>query len=451
VYPNAVCRFSYSTDGVNYKSVGDAFAAEPGVWTGARYGFFCNRSSLSNDSGRLDVTDLRVKSIFTPAGDFLYDESKVPDYKLPDVLSFKNGRKVRSVKDWERRREEVFRDIEAEMFGALPGNLPKPRFELRSSEDGVLGGIATRKQVRVHLGEGDYLDLLLYVPAGARGPVPAFLGVNFSGNHTISEDPGIFLPDTLHLRDNFIVQRRGLNSRRWPLETILGRGYAVATFCCEDVWPDTEWYPGLGVGAKYPEAKWGSIAAWGWGLSCALDYLESDPDVDGTKVAVFGHSRLGKTALWAGARDRRFAMVVSNASGCGGAALSRRLFGETVRRINSQFPYWFTVRFRNYDDNEDELPFDQHSLLALIAPRPLYVASGSEDRWADPKGEFLSLSEAGVVYQLYGYDRIQPGEMPDAGGAVEKGVNGYHIRKGQHEILLFDWEHYLDFADRHMK
>ena len=199
--------------------------------------------------------------------------------------------------------------------------------------------------------------------------------------------------------------------------------------------------------AEYPEASWDAIAAWGWGLSCVLDYLIEDEDVDGEKVAVFGHARLGKTALWAGARDTRFALVVSNDSGCAGAAISRRRFGETVRKINDHFPHWFADRFRNYDDNEDALPFDQHCFLALIAPRALYVASASEDLWGDPVGEFLSLSEASKVYALYGNPVITPGERPSTGGSVVKGLLGAHLWEGRHEILAFDWERYLDFAD----
>ena len=192
----------------------------------------------------------------------------------------------------------------------------------------------------------------------------------------------------------------------------------------------------------------GALAAWGWGLSRALDYLESDSGVDAARVAVFGHSRMGKAAVWAGARDTRFAMVVSNASGCGGAALSRRRFGETVRRINTAYPYWFCDAFHKYGDNEDLLPFDQHELLALIAPRPLYVESGSEDRWSDPQGEFLGLAHASPVYELYGYEGFTTSERPGVEQPVVKGRTGTHIRAGRHEILLYDWLRYLDFADR---
>jgi len=279
--------------------------------------------------------------------------------------------------------------------------------------------------------------------------VPAFLGVNFFGNHTIGPDPGVFLPDSLRYRKDFILDLRGSQAQRWPLETILARGYAVATFCCEDVLPDADGYDG--IRSRYEGYTWGALAAWGWGLSRALDYLETDGDVDASRVAVFGHSRMGKAAVWAGARDTRFAMVVSNASGCGGAALSRRHFGETVRRINTHFPHWFAGAFHKYNDNEAMLPFDQHELLALVAPRPLYVESGSEDRWADPHGEFLGLAYAAPAWALYGYEGFSPSEWPGVEQPVIKGRNGYHIRAGRHEILLYDWLRYLDFADQYLK
>ena len=441
--PDAVCQFSYSLDGKRYTKVNQKFTARPEMWTGAKFGFFCNRYSPKNDAGCLDVTDLLVKPEFAPLEGFNYDEAAVPAYTLPELLTTVAGKPVRTVGEWENvRRQEVLHLMEEE-YGTVP---PRPAEESWHvvSEGPALGGAAIRREVAIDLGAGERINLLLLIPAN--GPVsedspvisgeversyPCFLGVNFFGNHTTCDDPAISLPDTLRCRPDFIVEPRGSQSHRWPLETIIARGYAVATFCCEDIAPDHDRC--RGIRDRYPEYSWGHLAAWGWGLSRALDYLrEGDPDINGERVAVFGHSRMGKAAVWAGARDTRFAMVISNASGCGGAALSRRRFGETVRRINTHYPYWFAESFRKYNDNEDAMPFDQHFVLALIAPRPLFVESGTEDRWSDPRGEQLGLEAALPVYSLY--------------GAEEKAA--YGMRPGKHEILAGDWEHYLDFADR---
>ena len=484
--PDAVCRFYWSTDGKQYNKIVSPFTAKPELWIGAKFGFWCNRFAPKNDSGCVDVTNLEVKPEFAPLEGFNYDEDAASDYALPRVLKFQNQKPIGSLKAWEKRRSELLGILESEMYGTSPGRPAEESFNLLSEERNALDGLATRKEVRVNLGGGEYLTLLSYIPNAVKN-APVFLGVNFFGNHTVSDDPGISLPDISRWRSNFVLEPRGSQSQRWPLKAILEMGYAISTFCCEDVAPDSDSDNSKRVKSLYKEFTWGNIAAWAWGLSRALDYLETDPDVDASKVAVFGHSRMGKAALWAAASDRRFAMLVSNASGCGGAAVSRRRYGETVRRITTHYPYWFAPGFAKYGDNESALPFDQHEVLALVAPRPVYVASGSMDRWSDPRGEFIGLAETAPVYALYGVESIGSGEEPGffrdsaalralaeqrdyvpAGtpvtasalarssgswpapgiiAAVSKGPTAYHIRRGRHEILLPDWQQYLLFAD----
>lgn len=374
-----------------------------------------------------------------------YDVDKIPSYTLPDPLTFANGKKVRNARQWmKRRRPELLSAFETEMYGRAPGRPEKLHFRLLRENKDAFGGLAVAKEVGIYFSddESQYIRLLVLTPRDADGPVPAFLGVNFQGNHAITTDEWVSMigPDEYSRYGRYTEYPRGNNARRWPIELILSRGYGVATFYRGDIDPDWDDSFTNGVhklfykkGQSYPEPdEWGTIAAWAWGLSRALDYLENDPDVDGSKVAVIGHSRLGKAALWAGATDQRFAMVVSNCSGCGGAAISRRAFGETVRTINNQFPHWFCGNFYKYSDNEAALPFDQHELLALIAPRPLCVASATEDLWADPEGQKIAAEEADKVYRFLGYE----------------GMVQYHTREGGHDIVAYDWNYYLDFADQ---
>lgn len=392
-----------------------------------------------------------------------YLEFRVPRYNLPDPLIFENGEKVKNIQDWEKRRVEILRLFEQEVYGISPEWEGTFSAKVIGENNHAFDGMGTLKEVKLTLNfEDRELDIyILFHLPNIDGPVPLFLGYNFFGNHTTTPDPMVYITDSFvrnnesfGITDNRATEEsRGVRTYRWPAYEIISRGYGLATIYYGDVVPDFDDGFKNGVhglmGLPHDSDSWGSIAAWAWGLSRVMDYLETNDQVDHDRVAVIGHSRLGKAALWAGASDERFAMVISNNSGCGGAALSLRRYGETVGRINRQFPHWFAENFSKYNENEQTLPVDQHQLLALIAPRPLYVASAKRDRWADPKGEFLACVKATPVYKLYGLKGITGNRMPRVERPVSEAI-GYHIRKGRHDLLLYDWQQFLDFADKHL-
>jgi hypothetical protein len=395
-----------------------------------------------------------------------YDEAKVPPYTLPDPLRSLDGSIIADAAAWrQKRRPEVVRIFESEVYGRVPPITAKPLFEVVSVADDALDGQATRKLVTVWLlGQrgGPRLDLLIYLPRKRSGPVPTFLGLNFVGNQGVSHDPAVPLtqrwvrPASKGAPTRATEESRGVQASRWEVGTVVARGYATATAYYGDIEEDYAGGESTGVRAavlalsgktQFAADEWGATAAWAWGLSRAMDYLATDPDIDATRVAVHGHSRLGKTALWAGALDQRFAMVISNNSGEGGASLMRRNFGENIAIANAWEPRRFARNFRRYGHAVTELPVDAHLLIALAAPRPVYVASATEDLLADPKGEFLAAYHAGPVYRLFGKAGIPTADLPAPDQPVGDTVR-YHIRTGKHDITAYDWARYLDFADK---
>ena len=381
----------------------------------------------------------------------IQDETKVPAYVLPELLVDNDGKAVTTKKQWkEKRRQEVMTLFKEYVYGYLPDAKVEASYKVLEQSDKALDGKATRKQIEITwTGNGTSRKalLLMYLP-NVKKKSPVFVNFNFLGNATLSADPDVI--PSQYSRQGIAYQKR-----RWPLHKIIDAGYGVATLHYYDIYFDEKGnversiLPLLGISseADMKPNSGRAIAAWAWGYSRVLDYLLTDKQVDGKRVVCMGHSRLGKTALWAGAQDDRFAIVISNNSGCGGAALSRRAYGETVNIINHTFPWWFCDNFKQYNKNEAKIPVDQHELLALAAPRPLYVASAVEDQWADPKGEFLSASLVEGVYHLFGYKGLKTDKMPGINQPIGERV-AYHIRSGVHDVTDYDWENYIRFANR---
>ncbi len=395
------------------------------------------------------------------------DTTAIPAFSLPGPLVRLNGIPVTSADEWRSdRRPELVDLLERTLFGRVPEGEVRAWIVERTRDEAALGGRALRREIRIHLTTGAdslRIDVLVYTPSSAVGPVPTFLGLNFFGNHTIGMDPGVQVAEgwvdnyeRLGITGNRSNERaRGSVADSWPVEEIVTRGYGLATANYGDIDPD--FHDGFrnGAHALFPEPRearapdaWGSIAAWGWGLSRILDALESDPNVDADRVALIGHSRLGRTAVWAGARDARFAMVIAN-NGLGG--LFKRNFGETLWQITTRFPHWFAGAVDAFAEATDELPVDNHLTLSLIAPRPLYLGTASEDVWANPAGEFLAAKAAERVWHLLGQSGLALPERPAPGQASIEGTIGFHVREGSHNLTAWDWARYLDFADRHLR
>ena len=370
--------------------------------------------------------------------DVNYDEGRVAPYTLPDLLTARTGR-VTTPAQWASRRDEILGLFRDTVYGRSPGRPEHLDFSVTEEDPKAMGGAATLRRVAIASRQGQRshrFELTLFLP-NRPGRVPVFLFIN--------NRPASLTDPTRREKSGF-----------WPAEQVIARGYGIAAFQYGDLAPDDKDAFRTGVMTLFEgdapgratAHTWGALAAWGWGASRAMDYFLTDARVDAARVALVGHSRGGKAALWAGVEDPRFAMVVSNESGEGGAALSRRSYGETIERINTQFPHWFTAAYKKYNGRADALPVDSHMLLALVAPRALYVASAGDDLWADPRGEYLSLAASSPVFALWGDPPIDPDAMPPLDTPLVRGRRGYHVRTGEHDLTPYDWDRFVDFADR---
>jgi hypothetical protein len=392
-----------------------------------------------------------------------YDEALVGNYTLPDPLVLANGKPVRDAKTWnEKRRPEIVRLFEENEYGRAPGRPAAMTFDVFEKGTPALDGKALRRQVTVYFSAdkaGPKMDLLLYLPAGASKPVPVLLNISFSANSSTVSDPGI-KPGEVWGRDKKKVPAsQGMTFGRIDVPRLLSAGFGFATIYYGDIDPDFLGGVPLGVRALYLKpgqtepapGEWGSIAAWAWGLSRAIDYLETDKGVDAKRVAILGVSRLGKTVMWAGARDPRIALVIASCSGEGGAALSRRNYGETVAHLTAptRFPYQFCGNYQKYAEHVDKLPVDANMLVALMAPRPVLLQTGDKDQWSDPKGEFLAAVAAGPVFRLLGKQGLDTDQWPAAGTPILHTI-GYYMHAGGHGTIPSDWDQYLQFLKVHL-
>jgi pimeloyl-ACP methyl ester carboxylesterase len=368
------------------------------------------------------------------------EDPPMPSYVLPNPLRAADGSEVMTAEQWTSgRRAEILELFRTHVYGRVPTTIYEKAFEVVKEDTHAMDGAATLRQIAVQISRGSQsivIHVNLFIPNKVSRPVPAFLLICNRGAENIDAS-------------------RQTKSEFWPAEEGVARGYAMAAFLNSDVDPDRHdgfrnGIHGLLDDGPRPADAWGTLAAWAWGASRVFDYLETVPQINAKQVAVIGHSRGGKTALWAAAEDQRFAMAVSNDSGCGGASLSRRRFAgrEQVARIVSSFPHWFCSNFAKYADRENDLPVDQHELISLIAPRAVAVGSAAEDRWADPRGEFLSVVHAAPVYALFGQKALGTTTLPQISGAIHGDAAHYHLRPSKHNLTLEDWQHYWDFADR---
>ena len=383
--------------------------------------------------------------------DVNYEESKVPAYQLPVLLQNSAGEEITTIEQWENnRRPEIISLFANLIYGIVPVPSDKIKVEYFTIEEDMnyLDGSATRRNIRIELMNANGtidLEILCIIPNSGIKPYPAFLMISFDA---------IDSPKLRLAKDNNEKLGNGC-----PIQQLIDSGYAFISAYHQDLVKhnDVEFASGIHQlyykeHQSFPKShEWGVLAACGFGASLTLDYLETQGEVDPSKVILMGHSKLGKAALWAAARDQRFAIAISANSGCAGAALWRRKFGETLQKMCTRFPYWLCYNAQKFIGSEEDLPIDQHMLIALMAPRPVYVASAKKDNWADPTGEFLSAYHASVVYELYGKKGLNEINAPERNKAYYKREVGYHLRDGGHYIADYDWHRFIDFANYHLK
>jgi hypothetical protein len=404
-----------------------------------------------------------------------YTEAKTGTYTLPDLLTCLDGTKVTDAKIWqEKRRPELFKLIEENEYGRVPGKPEKLFFDNFDQGTPAFDGKAVRKQVTIYFTaarDKHYVDVVLYLPANARGPVPVLLNFGWAANNlAVSADPGVKVGRQWNNQEKKRVAAtpapaggaggRGGPGRNVNVMQVVEKGIGFAIFNYTDIDPDALNALSEGIRAAYLKPgqtecapdEWGSIAAWGWGASRIIDWFETDPAIDAKRIAITGASRLGKTVLWMAARDPRVACVIASVSGEGGAALSRRDYGETVAHLvaPTRYPYQFAINYQKWQGKKfNDAPWDAHSIIALIAPRAVLLQTGSTDKWSDPYGEFLAAKAATPVFKLLGQSGIEEYSMPGTGKALMNRL-GYLMHDGPHGVLPADWPVFLEFMQKHM-
>ena len=406
-------------------------------------------------------------TLTTLAADFPPPDQLPAKPGLPDPTVMFDGTKVTSKEQWEAKRKPELKALfEHYMYGRYPAKPEKVTAKVLFEDQKATGTAMELKEVEITFGPPEWpkIYLLIARPLG-KTPVACFVGENFGGNHLLTSDARVRIPTAWvparypGMKDNkATAEGRGKQADTWPLEQIVARGYAVATFYCGDIQPDRpDVLEGMRATLGIPEGgqpgdETATIMWWAWGIHRAVDYLTTDKTIDPKRIAVVGHSRLGKTALLAGAFDDRIAVVIPNQAGCGGTGPSRHNDpkAETVARINKSFPHWFCGNFKAFNNDPSKLPFDQNGLVALCAPRPVLFTNAAEDLWANPSGQFEVLKAANPTYKLFGEEGITAEKMPGTNELIASRL-GYWIRPGKHAMSPPDWKTYMDYADKWLK